>query len=1075
MANPWGIEAVGSSIVIMGWLLSPVLSFLVNKFFANLSLDTSRKLRKLEIDTIPSLKETVRKVEEQRMLGEVKGKGSESDLAMLRKIENDLKSILHEAEDILDLVDYHRIEKKIKGTWLIFPRCIERIRAALLQCAKGLCWLGATLCRSGEQLPVSQRPSDSNPVMQKLRAMDIKALCQSMMRWLAETYVAACHYRDLSYEVVGVNKTNKKDDIAVDVFFLTIDGKSLRKRIEDIENIFNDLKNSPLLSQQCSSSSEIPAKSTSEKSSRQEQIVDSHIMILQKVFGRDKERKDISRKLREGPDGYGLSSNSSRPYSVIGIHGITGSGKSTLAQYVCEYEKKAQDKHFDLIMFSHVSTTFRVDKIFRDILEQITKVRPSDTERLQNIQKEVKEKLQGKRFLLVLDDLWVNNDKQMEQDILLDALDVGQSGSRILVTAQRQDAAAALGCAQEQIPIPDLEEEEYLSLFMHHARSGAIGNDTEYERIGIKIANKLRRSPISAVTVGKQLRRNTRIGFWEATANDVVLNETMGALWWSYQQLGADTRRCFAYCSTFPRGYKLKRDELVRIWIAQGFVNANSDEKGELEDVGNHYFDELLTFSFLMQVQRKFTTHDLLHELAERVAGSDFHRIDLNGSPKDIPAGVRHVFIGANNGAKVVVEKNLDFRNLRTLIIKERYTGTDRTTQPMDDLEEVFHWLFMRLKELRVLIVKLNHGPKVVSVPASIDQMKHLRYLGLRFPGDKLILPSTFSKLYHMQTIFVKRDSSYMRVSCPEDMANLIHLRHVTAWMPFPNVHRLTSLQTLTHFDVKEEQGYELKQLKHLNKLRGALRIWGLEIVGSKEEALEAQLACKQRLTKLVLRFSNDTCNPDVTAEVLEGLCPPKDLVDLTIQFYKGSRYPSWMLSRQHPDAPKHLQKLRLAFNSIRLASIPEDSELFTHLRELRISHCDWDRLPGNMEHLVSLQNLIIRGCDEMKLLPTLPQSLRMIQISYSDVLRTTCKEEGHQNWQKIQHIPEKNFFIRKLSSGGNALGHLPFLILRRCIYVGVSNCNEALTDPCYVRDSICEAEHTSGDESVSGTLGRPV
>ncbi|XP_039823564.1 putative disease resistance protein RGA3 isoform X2 [Panicum virgatum] len=1037
MANPWGIQAVGSSIVIMGWLLSPILSFLVNKFFANLSFETSRKLRKLEIDTIPSLKETLTKVEEQRMVGAVKGKGSESNLVTLKKIENDLKSVLYEAEDILDLVDYHRIEKKVKGdgsswisravgacitrckgTWL-FRRCIERIRTALLQCAMGFCWLGATLCRSGEQIPISQRSSNSKPVMQRLRAwsqsLDIKALCQSMQKWLAETYVAACHYRDWSYEAVGINKTNKKDDIAVDVFFLTIDGKSLRKRIEDIENIFNDLKNSPLLSQQCSSSSnsssEIPAKGTSKKSSRQEQIADSHRKISHMVIGRDKECEDISRKLRKAPDAYGPSSNSSRPYSVIGIHGIAGSGKSTLAQYVCEYEKKAKDKHFDLIMFSHVSTTFRVDKIFRDILEQTTQVRPSDTERLQSIQKEVKDKLQGKRFLLVLDDLWVNNDKQMEQDILLDALDVGQSGSRILVTAQRQDAGAALGCAQKQIPIPDLEKKEYLKLFMHHAGSS---NDAEYKRIGIKIANKLRRSPIAAVTVGKQLRRNRRIRFWEATANDVVLNETMGALWWSYQHLGADTRRCFAYCSTFPRGYKLTRDELVRIWIAQGFVNTNSNAIGELEDVGSHYFDELLTFSFFMQVQRKFsgtelfTTHDLLHELAERVAGSDFHRINLNGSPKDIPAGVRHVFIGTNNGAKVVVEKNLDFRNLRTLIIEERYTGTDRTTQPMDDLEEVFDWLFMRLKELRVLIVKLNHGPKVVSVPASIDHMKHLRYLGLRFPCVKLILPSTFSRLYHMQTIFVRRNSNYMRVSCPEDMANLIHLRHVTAWMPFPNVHRLTSLQTLTHFNVKEEQGYELKQLKHLNKLRGALTIWGLGIVGSKEEALEAQLACKQRLTKLVLRFRNDTCNPDVTAEVLEGLCPPKDLVELEIQLYKGSRYPSWMLSRQHPDAPKRLQKL-LLMGCSRLASIPEDSELFTHLRELHIIKCDWDRLPENMEHLVSLQNLIIHGCDEMELLPTLPESLRMIQISSSDALSTTCKEEGHQNWQKIQHIPEKN------------------------------------------------------------------
>jgi len=214
----------------MGWLLSPVLSFLVNKFFANLSLDTSRKLRKLEIDTIPSLKETMRKVEEQRMLGEVKGKGSESDLATLRKIEDDLKSALYEAEDILDLVDYHRIEKKVKGdgpSWIsraagacitrskgswLFRRCIERIRSALLLCSKGFSWLGATLCRSGEQIPISQGPFNSNPVVQRLRAwsqsLDIKALCQSMQSWLAEKYVTACCYRDWSYEVVGI-KTNK--------------------------------------------------------------------------------------------------------------------------------------------------------------------------------------------------------------------------------------------------------------------------------------------------------------------------------------------------------------------------------------------------------------------------------------------------------------------------------------------------------------------------------------------------------------------------------------------------------------------------------------------------------------------------------------------------------------------------------------------------------------------------------------------------------------------------------------------------------------------------------------------------
>jgi hypothetical protein len=219
MASPLQIAAVGWGFVVMGWMLTPILSFLVDKFFANLSFDTSRKLRKLEINTIPSLRETLRKVEEQRMVGEVKGKGSDSDLATLKKIENDLKSIMYEAEDILlDVVDYHRIEKEVKGdgpSWIsrAAGTCITHCKGTWFRRCIGLCWLGATLCRSGEQqIPISQRPSNSNPVMQKLRAwslsLDIKVLCQSMQRWLAETYVAACHYRDWSYEEVGI-KANK--------------------------------------------------------------------------------------------------------------------------------------------------------------------------------------------------------------------------------------------------------------------------------------------------------------------------------------------------------------------------------------------------------------------------------------------------------------------------------------------------------------------------------------------------------------------------------------------------------------------------------------------------------------------------------------------------------------------------------------------------------------------------------------------------------------------------------------------------------------------------------------------------
>ncbi|KAJ1276995.1 hypothetical protein BS78_05G260100 [Paspalum vaginatum] len=669
------------------------------------------------------------------------------------------------------------------------------------------------------------------------------------------------------------------------------------------------------------------------------------------------------------------------------------------------------------------------------------------------------------------------NYNQKERDILLDALHAGQNGSIILVTARRDDAAAALG-AQEQIAIQDIKKEEFLSLFMHHAVHGVVHDKGDFERIGKIIVEKLHRSPIAAVTVAAQLEKNRSIRFWERTANLDVLSRTMGALWWSCQQLGVDIRRCFAYCSTFPAGYKLKRDELVRIWIAHGFLSTTGNKTEEMEDVGNRYFDELVKSSFL-QVRNtwgieEITIHDLLHELAERVAGSGFFRIDdLSVFPaKD----VRHLFIGSVDAAQVAetAEKNLDLGNLRTLIIDDTNTSTNGERR-RHDLEKIFDRLFRRLRKVRVLIIRLGSKPKELSFPASIDQMKHLRYISFRCHlwayETKLILPSTFSKLYQMQTIFFDPgDMSY-----PEGMANLIRLRHIRGWLGFPNVGRMTSLQKMDgYFLVKKERGYELKRLEQLNKLRGHLQIYGLGNVeqlnklrghlqiyglgnvGGKEEAIKADLARKKRVTELTLSFGSwlfgASNRPDMEAEIFEGLCPPKDLQALAIKGYKGSRYPGWMFSgQQHPDAPtpKYLRRLVLENCSCPLASFPEDSELFMNLLKLEITFCTWDRLPENMERLVSLQSLEISGyeqnkivlgptlppslrkirifgsnlvlenmehlvslesldicqCDKMEVLPTLPQSLEEILIVDCGVLSRTCQEEGHENWQKIQHI----------------------------------------------------------------------
>ncbi|XP_048547120.1 putative disease resistance protein RGA3 [Triticum urartu] len=268
------------------------------------------------------------------------------------------------------------------------------------------------------------------------------------------------------------------------------------------------------------------------------------------------------------------------------------------------------------------------------------------------------------------------------------------------------------------------------------------------------------------------------------------------------------------------------------------------------------------------------------------------------------------------------------------------------------------------------------------SFPDSVGQFKHLRYFAFvvtAFVG--LTLPGAFTKLYHMQVVDFG-SCHCLDFSRGEDMMNLVNLRSVISWadFDFPNVGRLIWLQTPPFFRIRREQGYEPHQLKHLNKLQGKLLICGLENVQSKEDALEVDLAGKEKLTKVVLSWDDDSCSPEVEAEVLEGLCPSKYLERLELWNYDGARLPSWMMGK-HNGSPKNLKELTFR-GWIQLGPAP-DLGAFIHLQSLILYNCNWDALAGNIEHLTSLKTLIIESCKNMRSLPTLPNSLEEIKVRY--------------------------------------------------------------------------------------------
>uniref|UniRef100_A0ACD5ZPN6 Uncharacterized protein n=1 Tax=Avena sativa TaxID=4498 RepID=A0ACD5ZPN6_AVESA len=502
--------------------------------------------------------------------------------------------------------------------------------------------------------------------------------------------------------------------------------------------------------------------------------------------------------------------------------------------------------------------------------------------------------------------------------------------------------------------------------------------------------------------------------------NPDMLNGSTHAFLLSYQHLHPDIRRCIEYCSIFPKGFKLRLVELVRMWIAQGFVKTSCATE-DMEDVAEGYIQELVSCSFLQPMETSSgtdccTINDVLHDILDKVAPKCFriengrwsrsYRREREAWEGDVPRDVQHLFI-VNYDAKLITEKILGLENLLTLIVYS-------SIWPEQVEKEVIESIFKELPELRVLAISFSQEHFLChdfSVPQSISELRHLRYFTFRTECRRtVILPSTLNKLQHIQFLdFGDCDNVEFNFA---DLINLCHLS-CGSQVKLSNICKLTSLQTLpSGFEVRNEHGYELKQLRNLNKLCGRLEIIGLGNARSKEEAVEANLASKERITELVLSWDEDgdtRCNsPEVEAEVLEGLCPPVGLETLNVRDYEGSRYPDWMVGKQN-GGPRNLQQLVFMRCGQLGGLAPPLVEAFPQLRVLQLWLCSWDALPCNLEHLTSLKELFIDGCLNIRSLPALPQSLEEFRLDGCNAeLTKSCLTVGHPYWQKVEHIPKK-------------------------------------------------------------------
>ncbi|KAK2970632.1 hypothetical protein RJ640_017009 [Escallonia rubra] len=722
--------------------------------------------------------------------------------------------------------------------------------------------------------------------------------------------------------------------------------------------------------------------------------------------------------------------------SVILVVGMGGSGKSTLASKV--YKNQIIKQHFECYAWIVVSQKYVMEDIFRRMIEEFygsknEKV-PADLSsmRYKELLRVLVDYLALKRYAVVLDDVW---DRNLWTDINVALQDEGRRSRVVLTTRKEEIALSSFGVKSCVHHIQPLKSSDAWDLFCMNAFSSN-SCPQELQHIATELVRKCGGLPLALLALGGVMYSKKTSSEWidfssglnQELRTNPGLEVVKGILFLSFSDLPYQLKCCFLYCSIFPEDYQMDRGKLVRLWIAEGFIEYDKAKKPQLLAEG--YFTELVRRSMLQAVTRSHTgrpktcqMHDLVRELAISMSeaekfsvvyngeGSDEKvckapRLSIQTTSKEIKsitglAKVRSLFVFSANlippSSSITLPTGL--RLIRVL-----YLENVPIEKLSDEVGDLFNLTNLNLK-----------GTKLKELPKSIGRLSNLETLDIR--DTKIdVVPDGIGKLQKLQQLLAYHHNPNVDDFC------------YISGMKFPS--SICKLKSLEVFDCVRAEANLLKQLRNMTQLV-SFGITNVRKDDGKDLCISLQSMCLLRYLFVMVSDEEEYLGMDSPTFAPPGL---KNLVLVgkleTVPHWFGSLqnltslYLHW--SKLIEDLLPHIQALA-NLGELALINAYAGSKLCFSTGFNKLVHLYFRSLSQLQEIIIEkgvmpgLQRIYVGNCTELKMLPrgiehlTSLEKLDLVSPVSTELLES-IREEGSVDRPRVRHIPDINHFFESAS-----------------------------------------------------------